>query len=105
MEYAPLPREVGCGVTARTNRPPPDMSFILGEGVSGPGDAAAPDLVVVGLQEVDMSAAALLRREPHPDEATIRRAMAGNVCRCGTYPRIRRAIKRAAAMMRSEQSS
>ncbi|MEZ4336193.1 MAG: (2Fe-2S)-binding protein [Sandaracinaceae bacterium] len=40
-----------------------------------------------------MSAAALLRREPHPDEATIRRAMAGNVCRCGTYPRILRAIR------------
>ncbi len=42
-----------------------------------------------------MSAAALLRREPRPDEATIRRAMAGNVCRCGTYPRILAAIQAA----------
>ena len=44
-----------------------------------------------------MSAAALLTRNPAPDDAAIDAAMSGNICRCGTYPRIREAIKRAAA--------
>jgi isoquinoline 1-oxidoreductase alpha subunit len=43
-----------------------------------------------------MSAAALLESTPHPDDADIDAAMAGNICRCGTYARIREAIKRAA---------
>ncbi|HZI22687.1 MAG TPA: (2Fe-2S)-binding protein [Gemmatimonadales bacterium] len=43
-----------------------------------------------------MSAAALLQHTPHPNDADIDRAMAGNICRCGTYTRIRAAIKRAA---------
>ena len=43
-----------------------------------------------------MSAAALLASTPSPTDADIDRAMAGNVCRCGTYPRIRKGIKRAA---------
>jgi isoquinoline 1-oxidoreductase subunit alpha len=43
-----------------------------------------------------MSAAALLQEVPHPDDADIDAAMAGNICRCGTYVRIREAIKRAA---------
>ena len=43
-----------------------------------------------------MSAAALLAKNPHPDDADIDAAMAGNICRCGTYVRIREAIKRAA---------
>jgi isoquinoline 1-oxidoreductase subunit alpha len=42
-----------------------------------------------------MSAAALLARIPRPSDAEIDRAMAGNICRCGTYVRIRAAIKRA----------
>jgi isoquinoline 1-oxidoreductase alpha subunit len=44
-----------------------------------------------------MSAVALLTTTPHPDDADIDAAMAGNICRCGTYLRIRAAIKRAAA--------
>ena len=44
-----------------------------------------------------MSAAALLEGTPHPDDADIDAAMAGNICRCGTYVRIRQAIKNAAA--------
>ncbi len=44
-----------------------------------------------------MSAAALLAGNPPPDDADIDAAMAGNICRCGTYVRIRAAIKRAAA--------
>lgn len=45
-----------------------------------------------------MSAAALLARTAHPGEAEIRQAMEGNVCRCGTYPRIMAAIRRAATL-------
>ena len=44
-----------------------------------------------------MSATALLNRTPNPDNSDIDAAMAGNICRCGTYVRIRRAIHRAAA--------
>ena len=44
-----------------------------------------------------MSAAALLAEIPDPSEADIDRAMAGNLCRCGTYPRVRAAIREAAA--------
>jgi isoquinoline 1-oxidoreductase alpha subunit len=43
-----------------------------------------------------MSAAALLATTPHPDDADIDAAMAGNICRCGTYVRIREAVKQAA---------
>ena len=43
-----------------------------------------------------MSAAALIKSTPHPEDADIDAAMAGNICRCGTYVRIRSAIKRAA---------
>ena len=45
-----------------------------------------------------MSAAALLARTPAPSDADIDAAMAGNICRCGTYRRIRAAIHRAAAL-------
>jgi isoquinoline 1-oxidoreductase subunit alpha len=44
-----------------------------------------------------MAAAALLAGKPHPTDADIDAAMAGNICRCGTYPRIRAAIKQAGA--------
>jgi isoquinoline 1-oxidoreductase subunit alpha len=44
-----------------------------------------------------MNAAAFLARNPAPDDAAIDEAMSDNVCRCGTYCRIRSAIKRAAA--------
>jgi isoquinoline 1-oxidoreductase alpha subunit len=46
-----------------------------------------------------MSAAALLSRNGKPNDADIDAAMAGNICRCGTYPRIRAAIKQAAAQV------
>jgi len=45
-----------------------------------------------------MSASALLATNPRPDDADIDAAMSGNICRCGTYVRIREAIKRAAAL-------
>jgi isoquinoline 1-oxidoreductase subunit alpha len=44
-----------------------------------------------------MSATALLATNPHPTDAEIDNAMSGNICRCGTYVRIREAIKQAAS--------
>lgn len=44
-----------------------------------------------------MTAAALLRGNPHPSDEDISAAMDPNLCRCGTYPRIKKAIKRAAS--------
>jgi isoquinoline 1-oxidoreductase len=52
-----------------------------------------------------LSVTALLAREPDPDDATIDDALAGNVCRCGTYPRIRRAVHRAAELMAQSKDS
>jgi len=46
-----------------------------------------------------MSAAVLLREKPAPTDEDIDEAMTGNICRCGTYPRIRGAIHRAAEMV------
>lgn len=48
-----------------------------------------------------LSAAALLKRKPSPTDKDIDAAMQGNICRCGTYPRIRKAIKTAAALAKS----
>jgi isoquinoline 1-oxidoreductase subunit alpha len=48
-----------------------------------------------------MSAAALLATTPKPEDSDIDAAMAGNICRCGTYVRIRAAIKRAASYERA----
>lgn len=47
-----------------------------------------------------MAAEALLRADPDPDDAAIDAAMAGNLCRCGTYVRIREGVKTAAASMK-----
>jgi isoquinoline 1-oxidoreductase subunit alpha len=47
-----------------------------------------------------MSAAELLRENPNPSDKDIDDAMSGNICRCGTYPRIRQAIHKAAEMQR-----
>jgi isoquinoline 1-oxidoreductase alpha subunit len=50
-----------------------------------------------------MSAAVLLRENPSPTDKDIDNAMAGNICRCGTYLRIRKAIHLAAEMQRKEK--
>src|ERR1700761_2555447 len=52
-----------------------------------------------------MSAAALLARNPHPNDADIETAMRGNICRCGAYQRIRAAIKAAAGQAASEKTA
>lgn len=46
-----------------------------------------------------MTSAALLGRTPNPSEREIRQSLAGNLCRCGTHPRIIRAVRRAAGLM------
>lgn len=51
-----------------------------------------------------MTALALLQRNPNPTDRDIDMAMQGNICRCGTYPRIRKAIKLAAASMKTKKS-
>ena len=51
-----------------------------------------------------MAAAALLERTPSPTDADIDEAMSGIVCRCGTYPRIRKGIKRAAASIANSET-
>jgi len=80
--------------------------------IEGLGDGSHP--VQRAWQELDvpqcgycqsgqiMSAAALLAVNPSPNDADIDAAMAGNLCRCGTYPRIRAAIKKAAANSNSD---
>jgi isoquinoline 1-oxidoreductase alpha subunit len=52
-----------------------------------------------------MSAAVLLKENKNPTDADIDDAMAGNICRCGTYLRIRKAIHLAAEMQRNDKSS
>jgi aerobic-type carbon monoxide dehydrogenase small subunit (CoxS/CutS family) len=52
-----------------------------------------------------LSSLALLRENPDPDEAEIARALEGNVCRCGTYPRIVAAVRRAAEILRREEEA
>ena len=49
-----------------------------------------------------LAATALLEKHAHPSEAQVQEAMEGNVCRCGTYPRIRAAIARAAIARASD---
>ena len=79
------------------------------EGLSGPQVAelkaawADVDVAQCGYCQSGqlMAAAALLKQKPRPTDADIDAAMAGNICRCGTYPRIRAAIHQAAAMRRA----
>jgi aerobic-type carbon monoxide dehydrogenase small subunit (CoxS/CutS family) len=51
-----------------------------------------------------MSAVALLRANSSPSDADIDAALAGNICRCGTYDRIRKAVHRAVELLRGDQS-
>lgn len=51
-----------------------------------------------------MAATALLEKNPDPDEEAINEAMLGHICRCGTYPRIRLAIKRASHQLSRGES-
>jgi isoquinoline 1-oxidoreductase alpha subunit len=52
-----------------------------------------------------MSTAALLGSNPAPSDADIDAALSGNICRCGTYPRIRKAVHRAAELLHGKKST
>jgi isoquinoline 1-oxidoreductase alpha subunit len=52
-----------------------------------------------------MSAYALLESNRNPSDAQIKEALAGNICRCGEYPKILSAVKKAAAELRGERVS
>ena len=52
-----------------------------------------------------MAATALIEQSTQPSDADIDAAMNGNLCRCGTYPRIRAAVKRAAAIKRGDTAA
>jgi aerobic-type carbon monoxide dehydrogenase small subunit (CoxS/CutS family) len=83
-----------------------DKAVTTIEGLSaGPGHAVQKAWVEIDVPQCGycqsgqiMSAAALLRGNPNPTDADIDAAMSGNICRCGTYPRIRAAIHRAAQL-------
>jgi isoquinoline 1-oxidoreductase alpha subunit len=83
------------------------------EGLSGPvaeavqGAWVAADVPQCGYCQSGqvMAAAALLAATPQPGDAEIDAAMRGNVCRCGTYPRIRAAIREAAERLSLRQDA
>jgi len=79
------------------------------EGVAAPGRVHAVQEAFIAHDAVQcgfctpgqvMAAIAMLRRNPEPDSAAIDRAMSGNLCRCGTYPKIVAAIHTAAQRIR-----
>lgn len=81
------------------------ITTIEGVGATAPGKAlqeawAALNVPQCGYCQAGqiMSAAALLATKAQPSDSDIDAAMSGNICRCGTYPRIRGAIKRAAGL-------
>lgn len=79
-------------------------SYTTIEGLSATGDHACQlawieeDVAQCGYCQpgMIMTAAALLKKKPVPSVAEIDEAMAGSICRCGSYPRMKRAIQRAA---------
>jgi aerobic-type carbon monoxide dehydrogenase small subunit (CoxS/CutS family) len=84
--------------------------------IEGLGTAADPHPLQRAFIELDalqcgfctpgqlMAAAALLSRERDPTADQVRHAMSGNLCRCGTYPKIVRAVQAAAATLRADAS-
>ena len=81
------------------------VTTIEGIGASKSGKAIQAAWMQIGVAQCGycqsgqiMSATALLQKTPKPSDADIEQAMSGNICRCGTYNRIRAAIKTAAGM-------
>jgi isoquinoline 1-oxidoreductase alpha subunit len=79
------------------------------EGLGRPGTLHAVQKAWIDLQVAQcgycqsgqmMAAAAFLSSQPNPSDEQIDQAMSGNLCRCGTYPRIRQAVKAAAANLK-----
>ncbi len=85
------------------------ITTIEAVGATAPGKALQETWVALNVPQCGycqagqiMSAAALLATKPQPSDADIDAAMSGNICRCGTYPRIRMAIKQAASQAGSK---
>jgi len=120
----------GCGIgacgacTVHVDGKPARSCLLSVESVAGKSVTTIEGLAVEGLHAVQqawiqenvpqcgycqsgqiMSAVALLRDKPEPSDQDIDAAMSGNLCRCGTYLRIRRAIKLAAGNMRDHDRS
>jgi isoquinoline 1-oxidoreductase subunit alpha len=81
------------------------ITTIEGIGADKVGKAVQTAWIEIGVPQCGycqagqiMSATALLKRNPKPTDADIESTMAGNICRCGTYGRIRAAIKQAATL-------
>ncbi|CAN5831054.1 (2Fe-2S)-binding protein [soil metagenome] len=81
------------------------ITTIEGVGASKAGKAVQAAWLTIGVPQCGycqagqiMSATALLQQNPKPSDTDIENAMSGNLCRCGTYTRIRSAIKTAAGM-------
>ena len=81
------------------------------EGLAGPGELHPMQRAFIDHDAVQcgfctpgqvLAAVALLADTPVPDESEIRRAMSGNLCRCGTYPRIVAAIRAASGQVREQ---
>jgi isoquinoline 1-oxidoreductase subunit alpha len=90
-------------VVSVSSLPGKKITTIEGIGETAPGEALQQAWVALNVPQCGycqagqiMSAAALLASSSQPTDVDIDAAMAGNICRCGTYPRIRAAIKRAA---------
>src|ERR1700730_6177396 len=86
-----------------------NITTIEGVSATAPGKAAQEAWLALRVPQCGycqsgqiMSAAALIRSNAAPSDADIDSAMAGNICRCGTYPRIRAAIKLAAEQLRAK---
>ena len=85
-------------------------SFVTIEGLSSNADHPCQrawleeDVAQCGFCQPGMilTACALLKSKPNPTDADIDQAMSDSVCRCGTYPRMRRAIKRAAEIIQAQ---
>lgn len=84
------------------------------EGLAGPGGLHPVQQAFIDEQAAQcgyclngmvMMAAALLAREPNPDEAAIRRELSRNLCRCGTHVEIVRAVQRAAVLLRAAEAA
>jgi len=87
-------------------------SFVTIEGLSPDGDHPCQqawleqDVAQCGFCQpgMIMTACALLKAKPNPTDADIDQVMSDSVCRCGTYPRMRKAIRRAAEKLRASSS-
>ena len=98
-----------CQIAATDAR---DRSFVTIEGLSPDGSHPCQrawleeDVAQCGFCQPGMilAACSLLRDQPDPSDEAINAAMSESVCRCGTYPRMRKAIKRAAAAMREQKA-